>query len=75
MMERGLGLDSEVATIALYKNYSEYRKTMRAARRLLFLEAEHPETFLINLKDKVHYRSLTFSILANHLSNAKENKE
>jgi hypothetical protein len=75
MIERGLGLDSEVATFALYKNYSECCKTMRAARKFLFLEAEHPETFLINLKDKVHYRPLTFSILANHLSNAKENNE
>jgi DNA-binding Lrp family transcriptional regulator len=72
MLERGLGPSSDAAAIVLYRSYSEYDQVMQSAQRHSFLDTEHPQSFLINLKSEAHYLSLTFSALAGHLLNAKE---
>jgi DNA-binding Lrp family transcriptional regulator len=71
MLEQGLGLNSDIVAITLYKNYSEYTRLMHYARKYSFVDTAHLETFLINLNAQEHYRSLTLSVLAQYMLSGK----
>jgi DNA-binding Lrp family transcriptional regulator len=70
MFEKGMGLGYTGALISFHENYSSYLEFLNKLRQLGVLESA--ESFLINLSDNVHYRSLTFSTLANHIMKLKK---
>jgi DNA-binding Lrp family transcriptional regulator len=65
--EAGLGLGFDGIVVTLHRSYSDYKKQLDYARSRSFVKAERVDGFLINLKDPVHYRSLTLSVVANDL--------
>jgi len=75
MLERGLGLTYDGVFITYHEDYSSHVKFMKWLRQFDFLELEESGSFLINLEDKVRYRTLTFSTLANHILQMKEKKQ
>ena len=74
MLERGLGLDFDGVFITYHEDYSSHVKFVEWLRQFDFLELEETRNYLINLEDKVRYRPLTFSTLANHVPQMKEKK-
>jgi len=74
MLERGLGLAYDGIFISYHEDYSSHVKFMNWLRQFDFLELEESGSFLINLEDKVRYRPLTFSTLANQVKQMKEKK-
>ena len=75
MLERGLGLVYDGVFITYHEDYSSHVKFMKWLRQFDFLELEETGSFLINLEDKVRYRPLTLSTLANHVLQMKEKKQ
>jgi Lrp/AsnC family transcriptional regulator for asnA, asnC and gidA len=67
MLERGLGLNRTGVFLSLHKDYSEYSNFRKWLQNFEFLEMPNIESFLIDLKDTVHYRTLGFSTLAKHI--------
>lgn len=71
MLERGLGLGYDGVIVAFYEDYATYMEHKNKIRQYPFLELSEVESFLISLKDNVHYRPLTFKTLAKHLLTLK----
>lgn len=67
LLERGLGLGYDGVVIAVYENYTRYVEHLKWFSMFEFLEMSKIESFIINLKDPIHYRSLTFRNLAGHI--------
>jgi len=67
MLERGLGLKYDGVVVALCEDYANYLEHVNALKQFPYFEISAIESFLINLKDTVHYRPLTFKALAEHL--------
>jgi DNA-binding Lrp family transcriptional regulator len=74
MFERGLGLESTGVVISLHEDYSSYVEFIDKLKEYHFLETSKLGSFLISLDDKVRYRPLTLSTLANNLLQTKEKK-
>jgi len=72
MLERGLGMKYDAVLITLYENYTAYVEHMKELSGCEFLEASDIDSFIINLKDPVHYRPLTFKKLAEHMLKIKK---
>lgn len=72
MMERGKGLGYEGVIVSLHENYTSHTKLMNRLRQFTFLDISTLESFLISLRDEVHYRPLTFTPLAKHLLTLKK---
>jgi DNA-binding Lrp family transcriptional regulator len=68
MLERGLGLGFDAVIISLHKDYSSYVDVLKWLRGFDFVDVTKIDSFLVDLADEVHYRPLTFSTLAEHLS-------
>jgi DNA-binding Lrp family transcriptional regulator len=75
MLERGLGLDSDVVLVTYHEDYSSHLKFVAWLRQSDFLAIEEVRSFLVSLEDKVRYRPLTFSALAEHVLQMKENRK
>ena len=75
MLERGLGLAYDAVFISYHEDYSSQVNFIKWLRQFDFLELEESGSFLINLEDKIRYRPLTFSTLANHVKQMKEKKQ
>jgi DNA-binding Lrp family transcriptional regulator len=75
MFERGLGLESTGVVVSLHEDYSSYVEFIDKLKECPFLETLKPGSFLISLDDKVRYRPLTLSALANYVLQMKEKKE
>ncbi len=67
MLERGMGLEYDGVIVSFYEDYKSYVRHRNTIREFEFLDLSEIESFLINLKDSVHYRSLTFTMLAKHI--------
>jgi DNA-binding Lrp family transcriptional regulator len=67
MLERGMGLNHNGVFLSLHKDYSSYLSFKKWLENFEFLEMPSIETFMVNLKDIIHYRSLGFSSLAKHI--------
>jgi DNA-binding Lrp family transcriptional regulator len=67
MLERGMGLGYDGVIVSVHKDYPSYMELKKWLRRFDFLDLSEVESFLINLSDKVHYRPLTFTTLAQYL--------
>jgi len=66
LIERGLGENSNGVVISLHKDYSDYVKFQRWMKQFESSSKFELHNFIIDLDDKVHYRYLTFSTLAEH---------
>lgn len=64
---KGIGLDYDVAVISVHEDYGSFLKVIEGIREFPSSDAKSVQSFLINLKDEVQYRALTFSYLANYL--------
>lgn len=67
MLERGMGLGYDGVAISYHENYSPYSKLMNWFRQFSFVDVIKTDSFLTNLDDTIHYRSLTYNTLAQHL--------
>jgi DNA-binding Lrp family transcriptional regulator len=67
MLERGIGLSHDGVFLSFHKDYSSYVDFRNWLQSFEFLETPDIETFIVNLKDTVRYRSLGFSTLAKHI--------
>jgi DNA-binding Lrp family transcriptional regulator len=72
MCERGIGLGFHGVVISYHTDYSSYREVLQWLKNYDFLDLASIESFLIDLEDKVHYRSLTFQTLAQHIMKLRE---
>ena len=75
MLERGQGLGYDGVIISYHENYTSYVKLRRILRQHTFLDLSHIETFMISIDDKIHYRSLTFYAVAEHLLKMKQDEK
>jgi DNA-binding Lrp family transcriptional regulator len=73
--ERGLGLGYDGMIITFHRDYSDYIKQLNYAKSRTFIQADHVEGFVVDLKDQIHFRSLTLSLVANDLVNRSKEKE
>ncbi len=73
LIERGIGLGFNGIIITLHRNYSNYTEQVNYTKSRPFVQTNRVESFLIDLKDSVHFRSLTLSVVADDL--IKKNKE
>lgn len=67
MLERGMGLGYDGVFLSFHKDYTSFTEHKKWLTQFDFLEIFDTQSFLINLEDEIHYRSLTFSTLAKHI--------
>jgi DNA-binding Lrp family transcriptional regulator len=65
--QRGLGESYTGILISFHKSYVEYLKLQNQMKEHPFIDNSCFTSFLVDMNDGVHYRSLTLSTLANHL--------
>jgi DNA-binding Lrp family transcriptional regulator len=68
--ERGMGLSYAGIIVSFHRDYAEYADFKRWMKQLPFINASRLDSFIIDLNDKLHFRYLTFSYLAQHLLQA-----
>jgi DNA-binding Lrp family transcriptional regulator len=66
----GMGAGYNRATISFHENYGSLMEFIRESKQTPWSEFYHYDTFVISLADD-HYRFLTFSTVASHLSKMK----
>ncbi|MEM2146191.1 MAG: winged helix-turn-helix transcriptional regulator [Candidatus Jordarchaeaceae archaeon] len=74
MVERGTGLGYNGVIISLHKDYTSYQEFVGWLSQFTSLAAFKTESFLISLVDKIKYRPLTLSFLAEHLRKLEATK-
>jgi len=67
----GNGLGYNRLVISLHENYADFIRFAKATREVPFAELGAFDSFMISLSSR-HYQPLTFSIIADYLSNMKE---
>lgn len=67
LIERGIGLKYNSFMGSFHKDYSSYSELMREVKKSPYIDSARMESFIVNLDDEIHYRTLTFSTLAKHL--------
>jgi DNA-binding Lrp family transcriptional regulator len=72
VIERGLGLGCDAFIAAFYRDYASYQDDMMEMKKVPFVDASRLDSFLVNLDDKIHYRRLTLSTLAQDMLEKKE---
>ena len=75
LLERGLGLSHDAVMICLYKDYATYAEHRNIIRKFPFIDPSQVDSFLVDLKDKVHYRNLTFTSVAKDILRSKDKNE
>jgi DNA-binding Lrp family transcriptional regulator len=75
MLERGSGMGYTGVVMALHRDYRSYCSHLNRLRGFTFLEISKLNSFLISLKEEIHYRPLTFLAFAADLLRTKEEKE
>jgi DNA-binding Lrp family transcriptional regulator len=76
MIERGLGISYDAVVVSYQKDYSDFKQLLNRIRTYEHIQPSETQTFIIDLNDKVHYRSFTYSTLAKYLpTKQKQEKE
>jgi len=75
LIERGIGLRYNSFMGSFHKDYSSYAELMREIKKSPYIDSTRMESFIVNLDDKIHYRTLTFSTLAKHLLETNQKRE
>ena len=73
--DRGIGLGYDAVFISYEKDYSAFTHLVDRIKVFKHLETTETQSFIIDLNDKLHYRSLTYSTLANHLLSTQDKHE
>jgi DNA-binding Lrp family transcriptional regulator len=68
LFERGLGFGHTGMLVSFHEDYSSFAEFLKQIRQFTVLDQEI-KTFLIDLNDDVHYRSLSFVPLAHCILN------
>ena len=68
----GIGCDAERVVVALHKDYSEFTEFLRFVKQFPEVKVDELKSFIIDLSDKTHFRSLTFSVLADRVLTMRE---
>jgi DNA-binding Lrp family transcriptional regulator len=66
LIERGIGLEYTVVIGSFHENYSSYTKLFSDLKQNPYLEGTFG-SFIIDLKDQIHYRPLNLSTIGKHL--------
>jgi len=67
MAERGLGFKCDGVIMSFHEDFSSFQNFKKWLKSFSFTDTSACESFVINLKDEIHYRPLTFKTLAKHL--------
>lgn len=67
LIERGLSSNANGMVISFHDTYSDFMKFQSWLRQFSMISTYELSTFIIDLKDKVHLRYLTFKTLAEHI--------
>ena len=67
MLERGMGMGYDGVFISLHENYTSFSRHKRWLEQFQFLQIAETQSFIVDLLDEIHYRSLTLSTLAKHM--------
>jgi DNA-binding Lrp family transcriptional regulator len=67
LIERGLGSNADGLVVSFHQTYSEFTKFQSWLRQFSPISTYELNTFIIDLKDEVHIRYLTFKTLAKHM--------
>jgi DNA-binding Lrp family transcriptional regulator len=69
LFERGIGMGMgfTAVIIAFHRDYASYTRLRDKIKIYNFIDQLKTDSFMIDLKDEVHYRYLTFSTLAQNL--------
>jgi DNA-binding Lrp family transcriptional regulator len=67
MLERGMGMGYDGVFLSFHEDYTSFTEHMKWLIQFDFLKISETQSFLIDLEDEIHYRSLTFSTLAKHI--------
>jgi len=70
--ERGIGHGCDGVIVSFHEDYSSYVRLKERIREYPIVEFSETESFLINLDDKIHYRHLTLTTLAQHMLTLKK---
>jgi DNA-binding Lrp family transcriptional regulator len=71
---RGIGCNADYVSVSFHKTYSEYTQYIQYVRQFPGLKVDEIKSFIIDLKDKRHFRYLTLSVFADYLLRKKENQ-
>jgi DNA-binding Lrp family transcriptional regulator len=74
LIEKGIGEDANGVVISFHETYTEYQKFLDWMRQFSSSSSYTLHHFIIDLDDKIHYRYLTFSTLAEHFLRKAEAK-
>ncbi len=66
LFERGLGFGYTGILVSFHEDYSSFTEFLKVVKQFTVLDTDL-KTFLIDLNDNVHYRSLTFDPLSHYL--------
>jgi DNA-binding Lrp family transcriptional regulator len=69
---RGLGMQKDRMFITLYKDYTDYNRTIQLTKQLANVNIESMESFLVDLNDENNYRILTMAQIARHILSSDE---
>jgi DNA-binding Lrp family transcriptional regulator len=75
LVERGIGMNYDAFMGSFHKDYSSYRELMNEMKESQYTDVNRMDSFIVNLDDKFHYRTLTFSTLAKHLLETNQKEE
>lgn len=75
LIERGIGLKYDSFVGSFHKDYTSYTKLMSELKKSPYIDLGRMESFIVNLDDEIHYRSLTFSTLAKHLLETNQKRK
>jgi len=53
--------------LSFHESYTAFQERIKEIKQFPYIDVERIESFLVDLNDKVQYRPLTFSTLADHL--------
>ncbi len=67
MLERGMGMGYDGVFLSYHEDYTSFTEHGKWLTQFDFLKISDTQSFLINLKDEIRYRPLTFSTLAKHI--------
>jgi len=75
MIERGIGMGYDGIIMSYHEDYASYQEFTDKLKELDYLDLSKIDSFLINLQDKIQYRSFTFSTLAKHFLKIQKEKK
>jgi DNA-binding Lrp family transcriptional regulator len=73
--EKGIGMGYDGIIVSFHRTFSEYLEFKKWIAQMPFIDQQKLDSFIIDLNDKVHHRYLTFSYLAEHLTQPSKRKE